>query len=510
MIIVPQGDEMADKIEDKTPAWVPSVAGTARKVYIAGLATAILVIMISGLKLMIIIMRSRREAQEAERVYISDNVASPFAWGGIIVMPQADWYSSERHLILAHEKAHVRSHHWVDLLAAHILLAVNWYNPAAWLLLRELHHLHEYEADASVIKSGTDIYIYQKFLLEKAVGHRLASLADSMHQSNLKKRITMMTKKQNRKSGLGSIAFLAPAALLAAAAVSSPAFASILDFSLAEKPVKEARATLSGNKVNENPIMEQTQRLHVADAPAWGEISAATLTKTVPGPLEPPQAAPGAPKSSVIPSSVRISSPSGGKDAIVSYDENGMKIEGDAIKINLGDEVPESVMVLGNTPHSGREIARDIEGMSIAGMIMVDNDYRIDNIDLNKLKKYSRKDLAYHIVKLASGNNILLLTPYKITRTIALDGGGKMQVFAAGAWNNMRSAVPTKKEEAEPEPLIIIDGVTYNGKLSDLVLPAQDVQSVTKLPPETGAALYGEKGANGVLIINLKSAEKDN
>lgn len=198
-------------------------------------------------------------------MYVSASIASPFAWLGIIIVPEADWCSYKKDIILAHEKAHVESCHWIDLLAAHLLLATNWYNPVAWMLLRELHHLHEYEADASVIASGTDMYTYQRFLIEKAAGHRLASLADSLHQSNLKKRITMMSKRQTRKSGLGSIVFLAPAALLAAAAVSTPAFATILDFSLKEKPAAEAEILQSGSKVTENPITEQIQVVHVMD-----------------------------------------------------------------------------------------------------------------------------------------------------------------------------------------------------------------------------------------------------
>lgn len=198
---------------------------------------------------------------------------------------------------------------------------------------------------------------------------------------------------------------------------------------------------------------------------------------------------------------MRTSALNGGQDAIVAYGEDGLERKGEAIKINMGDEVPESVYILGNAPQSGKEIVKDIEHMSIAGIIMIDGDYRIDKTDINKLKKYSKKDLAYHIVKLSSGNNILLVTPYQITHTIVLEGGDKMQVFTTGVWNIM---------EAPKYALIIIDGETYTGKMSDLVLNGSDVKSVTHLAPETGEALYGEKGANGVLIITLKNTEEDN
>jgi len=58
---------------------------------------------------------------------------------------------------------------------------------------------------------------------------------------------------------------------------------------------------------------------------------------------------------------------------------------------------------------------------------------------------------------------------------------------------------------AGQDPLIIVDGATYSGDISNLN-PA-DVESMTVLKDASSAALYGARGANGVIIITTKNAK---
>lgn len=54
-------------------------------------------------------------------------------------------------------------------------------------------------------------------------------------------------------------------------------------------------------------------------------------------------------------------------------------------------------------------------------------------------------------------------------------------------------------------PLYVVDGVPYNGSISDLN-PA-DIESMSVLKDAASAALYGNKGANGVILITTKKAK---
>ncbi len=56
-------------------------------------------------------------------------------------------------------------------------------------------------------------------------------------------------------------------------------------------------------------------------------------------------------------------------------------------------------------------------------------------------------------------------------------------------------------------PLIILDGTPYDGNIN-LINP-QDIESQTILKDAASAALYGARGANGVILITTKNGRKD-
>ena len=59
---------------------------------------------------------------------------------------------------------------------------------------------------------------------------------------------------------------------------------------------------------------------------------------------------------------------------------------------------------------------------------------------------------------------------------------------------------------AGKDPLIIVDGAPYSGDLNSL--NPSDVESMTVLKDAASSALYGARGANGVVIITTKTAKK--
>ena len=55
---------------------------------------------------------------------------------------------------------------------------------------------------------------------------------------------------------------------------------------------------------------------------------------------------------------------------------------------------------------------------------------------------------------------------------------------------------------AGKDPLIILDGIPYDGDLNNI--SNQDIESMTVLKDAASSALYGARGANGVIIITTK------
>ena len=58
---------------------------------------------------------------------------------------------------------------------------------------------------------------------------------------------------------------------------------------------------------------------------------------------------------------------------------------------------------------------------------------------------------------------------------------------------------------AGTDPLVIVDGAPYPGNLSSI--PTDDIESVTVLKDAASAALYGARGAAGVILITTKSGK---
>lgn len=152
---------------------------------------------------------------------------APFSWGRLIVVGRAeDAHTIE--LIVSHERAHIRLGHFYDLILAQAVCIVQWYNPASWLMLSELKAVHEYQADRAVINSGVNIYQYQILLIKKTVGVRFQSFANSLNHSNLKKRITMMSKTRTKPARRFRALAAVPALALAMALLEVPSISGAM------------------------------------------------------------------------------------------------------------------------------------------------------------------------------------------------------------------------------------------------------------------------------------------
>lgn len=60
---------------------------------------------------------------------------------------------------------------------------------------------------------------------------------------------------------------------------------------------------------------------------------------------------------------------------------------------------------------------------------------------------------------------------------------------------------------ASNSPLIVLDGIIYNGSISDINI--NDVETIDVLKDASAAAVYGSRSANGVLIITTKSGKSE-
>ncbi|MDE5744466.1 MAG: M56 family metallopeptidase, partial [Paramuribaculum sp.] len=209
-------------------------------IYITGMVLMTVLTMVNIFKLWSIVRRGRKIKRNGYTLIISvDSSVAPFSWMQYIVLPEKDFINGSE-MIVCHEEQHIAFRHWVDLLVAQIVVILNWFNPAAWLMREELKTVHEYQADMGVIASGVDMKSYQMLLITKAVGYKFPGMANSLNHSKLKKRINMMLLPIKSPIAIRLRSFLLiPAIMLAWVAISTPVVASRLSLIRSSTLVKE-------------------------------------------------------------------------------------------------------------------------------------------------------------------------------------------------------------------------------------------------------------------------------
>ena len=187
----------------------PSVEAIVFAIFIIGLVCRLLYIANSYRHLRRMIKDSEQHSlEDGVTLAVVDLPVAPFSWMHTIVLSRID-YEERNPSILAHERGHILLHHSWDIVFVEVLTALQWFNPVVWLLRRDLRTIHEYEADASVLSSGSDVSQYIQLLMRKAMGAKACILANGINNSTTKKRINMMlVNKSPRRNSLKLLALL--------------------------------------------------------------------------------------------------------------------------------------------------------------------------------------------------------------------------------------------------------------------------------------------------------------
>lgn len=143
-----------------------------------------------------------------------------------VILPAGaeDWGADRRHIVLAHELAHVRRFDGAIQLTAECLRALHWFNPLAVLICAQLRHESELACDAAVLRSGVTATDYATHLLaiaKRVAGrpHAWAAAPAMAHPSTLERRIAAMLSHAHERRPLGRRGRLATAIVAVSIAI---------------------------------------------------------------------------------------------------------------------------------------------------------------------------------------------------------------------------------------------------------------------------------------------------
>ena len=189
-------------------------------IYGAAIFILIIRLIISVGKVLQLIRKAEKQKLKNIVLAVVKEMIQPFTFLNHVVLSEKDLNENKK-IIVAHEQAHIKQLHAVDLAVCEVFTLLHFFNPLMWLLRHDLKLNHEYQADQAVLNKGIDAQQYQLLVLQKAVGERRFALANNFYQKPILKRIKMMTKNKKRWTQIKLLLFV-PILLLLLQAFARP------------------------------------------------------------------------------------------------------------------------------------------------------------------------------------------------------------------------------------------------------------------------------------------------
>ncbi len=137
-------------------------------------------------------------------------VTNPFSFFRTIYINPALHNEEDLKAILNHEEIHVTQWHSIDIMLFETICALCWYNPLVWLLKQAVRQNIEFYTDKQILEAGYDRRQYQQELLKVSQIPTYLEIANNFNFKHLKKRITMMNKKNSNRMQLLKFVLIVP------------------------------------------------------------------------------------------------------------------------------------------------------------------------------------------------------------------------------------------------------------------------------------------------------------
>jgi spore coat protein CotF len=190
--------------------------------YLAGVVLFFVRFVFHLVKLHTVVKRCGIWKSHNVRIVSVDREFAPFSFLNIIFLNSRSIGDADLERILAHERVHIQQGHSLDVLLMELVIILQWFNPFVWPYKKSLQETHEYLADSGVIAQGFSTAAYELLVFEQHVGVQLFEFANNFKQSQIKRRLTMMSKIKSRNAAKLKLLFVLPLAALLVLAFANP------------------------------------------------------------------------------------------------------------------------------------------------------------------------------------------------------------------------------------------------------------------------------------------------
>lgn len=416
------------------------------------LVVSVLLVRMAFQLLSILNMRLRGKkalVQDVEVIVLTQKL-TPFSFFSSVFLNPSLHNERETREILAHELTHVRQGHSYDVLISEVFTILFWYNPASWLMKRDMRQNLEFLADNHVISSGFDSRIYQYHLLQLSYQMPEVTLGNKFNVSPLKKRITMMNQQKSSKAGLLKYALIVPLAL------------ALIISSNAQTIVNKAKKVVDAKPSTTKVVDKKSETIFIEHKTNIPAVEQGVISET-------PKVSSQNNDDKVFQVVEKMPQYPGGDNALFEFLGKNIKYPVEAMKTGTQGRVIVRFIVGADGVVRNTEVVRSVDPALDAEALRV----------VNSMPKWTPGEQ----------NNEKVAVYYVLPINFKLEGKGNKTQQQNSSMNNA---------------LIVVDGEVMPSTFDMKSIKPENIATIDVLKDASATAVYGEKGKNGVVVIRTK------